>query len=144
MQHWHRYLHLRPQPRNWYRARLREELRERRMARTLCQRLSETADVFYTISRAQNDGFPIRTLPLFDVFLHLPVYTYLLLKYTSRWGFYRVASCLCAAPGGVLMREVVNPAKDHKLDEVALRHGVDPVLFRRVCCRLRRVWPLLP
>jgi hypothetical protein len=43
-----------------------------------------------------------------------------------------------------LVREVVNPSKDHKLDEVASRYQIDPVEFKRVGRQLRRVWPLLP
>jgi hypothetical protein len=51
---------------------------------------------------------------------------------------------LCRAPRYDLVCGVVNPSKDHKLDEVASRHQVDPVEFKRVGRRLRRVWPLLP
>lgn len=140
---WHRTLRLPQQPRCWYRDRLREETRERRLAMTPCQKLSETADVFYIISRAQHDGYPLRKLPDF-IYPHLAVYVYLISKYTLRWTFYRVAAyiCRCADPNSV--REVVNPAKDHKLHEVASRHGIDPVNFHRVCRRLRRIWPLLP
>ena len=65
-------------------------------------------------------------------------------KYTSRWGFYRMAALLCGAPDAATVREVVNPAKDSKLDEVAVRHGMNPVAFRRVGRTLRCVWPLLP
>ena len=42
------------------------------------------------------------------------------------------------------MCEVINPAKDAKLDAVAARHQICPIRFRRVGGRLRRVWPLLP
>jgi hypothetical protein len=68
----------------------------------------------------------------------------MLAKYTLRWKFYRTAAILCSAPHYDLVREVVNPSKDHKLDEVASRHQIDPVEFERVGRQLRRVWPLLP
>lgn len=42
------------------------------------------------------------------------------------------------------VREVVNPSKDTKLDEVALRHQLDPISFKQAARQLRRVWPLLP
>lgn len=42
------------------------------------------------------------------------------------------------------MREVVNPAKYSKLEEVASRHQIDPVVFKRIGGKLRRLWPLLP
>lgn len=65
-------------------------------------------------------------------------------KFTLRWGFYRTAGLLCGVPRSRPICEVVNPAKVSKLDAVASRHPVDPVKFRRVAIRLRRVWPLLP
>ena len=55
-----------------------------------------------------------------------------------------MAALLSGAPDAATVREVVNPAKDSKLDEVAVRHGIDLAVFRRVGRRLRCVWPLLP
>ncbi|KAH8589267.1 hypothetical protein B0O99DRAFT_637237 [Bisporella sp. PMI_857] len=133
----------RQSPRSWYRDRIREELRERHNAKTLCQKLSETSDVFFSIIRARHDGFPIRRLPAF-VFRHVPVYAYMLGKYTLRWKFYQTTAMLCNAPRYKLVREVVNPSRDHNLYEVACRHQIDPVKFKRVGLRLRRIWPLLP
>lgn len=65
-------------------------------------------------------------------------------KYNLHWKFYRTAAILCNAPHYDLVREVVNPSKDHKLNEVASRHKIDLVEFKRVGHRLRRVWPILP
>jgi hypothetical protein len=132
----------RQSPKSWYRDRIREELRERHTANTPWQKLSETSDVFFSISRAQYDGVPVRKLPVF-VPRHVPVYAYMFVKYTLRWKFYRTAAALCQAPQYELVCEVVNPSKDHKLDEVAFRHQIDPVKFQRVTRRLRQVWPLL-
>lgn len=72
---------------------------------------------------------------------YMPVYAYMLVKYTSRWSFYRVAAYLSAAPHYDLVREVVNPRKNFKVDEVAL-HGIDQVRLRRVSRQLLWVWPL--
>jgi len=144
LRRWHGMLGLsRQSPPSWYRDRLREELQERRIAKTPWQKLSETSDVFFSISRAQYDGFPVRKLPPFVASRHVLVYAYMLAKYTLRWKFYRTAAILCNAPHSDLVREVVNPSKDHKLDEVASRHQIDPVEFKRVGRQLRRVWPLL-
>lgn len=140
---WHGFLHLPRHPQRWYRDRLREEIRERRLAITPCQKLSETADVFYIISRAQYDGYRLRTLPKFS-FSHVWICAYLVSKYTLRWKFYRVAAFLCHCPDPDAMREVINPAKDHKVQEVACRHGIEPESFARICRRLRLIWPLLP
>lgn len=68
----------------------------------------------------------------------------MLAKYTLRWQFYRVAALLCHAPYYASVREVVNPSKDRKLEEVASRHQIDPVTFKPVGGKLRRFWPLLP
>ncbi|RVD86096.1 uncharacterized protein DFL_004390 [Arthrobotrys flagrans] len=141
---WFKTLDLsRQSPPSWYRDRLREELQERRIAQTPLHKLSETSDVFFAISRARYDGFPVRNLPSFTT-RHVPVYAYMLVKYSSRWGFYRVAAVLCKAPRYGVVREVVNPSKDHKLDEVSFRHKINQEDFKRVGRRLRRFWPLLP
>lgn len=140
---WHGFLRLPRHPRSWYKDRLREELRERRLAISPFQKLTETADVFYIISRAQHDGHTLRNPPDFTL-PNLIVYAYLLPKYASRWQFYRVAAFLCDHSNLSSICEVVNPSKDHKVQEVAYRHGIDPASFTRVCRRLRMVWPLLP
>ncbi|KHN94157.1 uncharacterized protein MAM_07997 [Metarhizium album ARSEF 1941] len=140
---WHRLLGLSSQRPPWYRARLREELAERREARTALARLSETSDVFYTLGRARHDGYPLRRTPAFRLG-HAPVYAYMLSKYTSRWIFYQAAAFLCGSARFRQVREVVNPARDVKLGQVASRHHLEPGEFVRVCRRLRRVWPLLP
>jgi hypothetical protein len=134
----------RQSPPSWYRDRLREELHELRTATTPIHRLSETSDVFFAISRARYDGIHAWKLPPFIASRHVPVYGYMLLKYTLRWAFYRTAARLCKAPRPYLVREVVNPGKDSKLDEVSFRHGIDQLQFRSVGRRLRSVWPLLP
>lgn len=142
---WHKMLNLQRQiPACWHRARLREELHERSLATTRLARVSETSDVLFTISRAAHDGFPVRKRPPFAPFHNGLAYVYMFAKYTSRWGFYRMAALLSGAPDAATVREVVNPAKDSKLDEVAVRHGIDLAVFRRVGRRLRCVWPLLP
>ncbi|KAF2844497.1 hypothetical protein T440DRAFT_494065 [Plenodomus tracheiphilus IPT5] len=109
-------------PPSWYRSRLREELQERRIANPGWQRLSESSDVFHNSL----------------------AYACMVAKYTSRWMFHRTAARFCGSADHHMVCEVINPAKDHKLEEVALRHVINPLLFGKTCCRLRRVWPLLP
>ncbi|CAG8950370.1 hypothetical protein HYFRA_00006863 [Hymenoscyphus fraxineus] len=143
LRRWHAMLNLPRYNSSWYRDRLAEERRELRKARTLVEKISEESDVFFTIIRAEYDGFPIEKLPPF-AYRQLSVYAYMLGKYTSRWTFYRTTAYLCNAPRYHLVREVVNPSKDHKLREVATRHQIDAAKFLRVGRRLRRFWPLLP
>ncbi|KAI2604630.1 hypothetical protein GGR54DRAFT_454123 [Hypoxylon sp. NC1633] len=141
---WHGLLGLpRQSPPSWYRDRLHEEQQERQAAATSLEKLSETADVFFSISRASYDGFPVGPLPPVAL-RNVHIYAYMLGKFTSRWAFYRVTAFLCGAPDYCTVREVVNPSKDRKLDEVASRHQVDPGKFKRIGRRLRRVWPLFP
>jgi hypothetical protein len=144
LRRWHGMLGLSRQSQSWYRDRLREELHELRNAKTPLLKLSETSDVIFSIVRAQYDGFPIRKLPLDTSPQHVILYAYMAAKFTSRWTFYRTLAMLCRAPRYDLVCGVVNPSKDHKLDEVASRHQIDPVEFKRIGRRLRRVWPLLP
>ena len=145
LKRWHRMLGLsRQSSSSWYRDRLREELRERRIAKTRWQKLSETSDVFFSSIRAHYDGFPVRKLPQFITSRHVLVYAYMLAKFTLRWKFYRTAAFICNAPHYDSVREVVNPSKDQKLEEVASRHQIDPVEFKKVGRQLRQVWPLLP
>ena len=145
LKRWHGMLGLsRQSPPSWYRDRLREELQERRIAKTHWQKLSEASDVFFSSSRAQYDGFPVRKLPPFVTSRHVLVYAYMLAKFTSRWKFYRTVAIICNAPHYDLVREVVNPRKDQKLEEVASRHQIDPVEFKRIGRQLRQVWPLIP
>jgi len=131
-------------PPSWYHSRVREELRERRAARTAWQKLSETSDVFFSMLRAQHDGHPVTRPPPFCLWRNSLVYSYMVVKYTSRWSFYRTAARFCHGVDHRLVCEVVNPVKDHKLEEVALRHHIDPATFKGTCRKLRRIWPLLP
>jgi hypothetical protein len=144
LRRWHQFLNLpRQTPPSWYRHRLYEELRERKAAKRFRSRLSETSDVFFSISRAKYDGFPVRRLPPFMASRHSLLYAYMLSNYTLRWTFYRTVARLCSTPHHRLVREVVNPGKDLKLEEVASRHHIDVEKFCRVGWQLWRVWPLL-
>jgi len=131
-------------PASWHTARATEEIEELLEAPNRIYRLSETTDVFFAISRAKYDGFPIESIPSFpETFPRSIVYPYMIWKYTARWALYKAVAKFCGGDWKN-MREVVNPGKDSKLVEVALRHNIDPVKFVKVGRRIRRVWPLLP
>ncbi|KAJ5291468.1 hypothetical protein N7478_000719 [Penicillium angulare] len=129
---------------SWHRKRVREELLERRQARPGLPKLSETSDVLFTVKRAHYDGTRLRPFYLLTGIHLAPTYTYMFAKFTSRWCFFRIAALVCRIPNHMAVREVVNPSKDHKVDEVARRHNIDPIKFRQACRRLRQIWPLLP
>ncbi|KAJ5189987.1 hypothetical protein N7491_007972 [Penicillium cf. griseofulvum] len=122
---------------SWHRARLREELCERRTAKTSWQKLSETSDVLFSITRSQYDGFIIRNPSCFSCLHSTPIYLYI----TRRDGHFIKWS---PSSHWNLVHEVVNPSKDHKLIEVASRHAIDQKDFQRVIRQLRRIWPLFP
>ena len=128
---------------NWYRSRIREELQERRTAKYLHQKISETSDVLFSIHRACHDGIPCRQPPR-KPHRCIPIYTYMLPKYTLRWKFFQITAFLSGCPHYKNVREVVNPCKDENLRIVAQRHDIDPERFAVTGRRLRNVWPLLP
>ena len=157
---WHGLLNMKVQKRaSWYRERVVEELRERHRAKNHLSHLSETSDVLYSLGRAQHDGHKVRTLHL--SIAQLPALLYMVLKYSSRWYFYRAAAAqttaLCKTSTNdrgrrdsrrhrrlVGINEVVNPSKNEKIRAVAQRNELDVEQFTRVCIKLRRYWPLLP
>ncbi|TLD08141.1 hypothetical protein PspLS_11961 [Pyricularia sp. CBS 133598] len=143
LRQWHALLALPRQPSAaWQRARLHEELAERRAAATRISQLSETADVVFTISRARHDGHATRGLPHASA----AVLLYMVAKFSMRWAFYHIVAFACGARGERLrrVRQVVNPAKMSKVEEVAGRHGLDREAFARWAARVKAVWPLLP
>ncbi|EXU96518.1 phosphoribosyl transferase domain protein [Metarhizium robertsii] len=103
----------------WYRfLDLLEEVIERHATRTTLQRLSETSDVFYILGRAQCDGYPLRR---------------------PRRVFYRTAAFSCGSGSWRRVREVVNPHRDFKIQEVTSRHAVDLSNFKRVYAKAQIV-----
>ena len=144
LKRWYRMLALPRQSPSWYRDRVREELYERRNATTPWQRFCETSDVFFSSSRAKYEGCQVVKLPPPATTAHIPIYVYMMVKFTSRFMFYRTVCLLCNISHRRSVREVINPHKDSKLDQVSSRHHIDVAKFRRVGRRLRRVWPLLP
>lgn len=129
---------------SWHRNRLREELQELRLAKSHLARLSEASDVMFCITRAQFDGFPSCRIPSLPGYQVAPICAYMLVKFTSRWLFFKLAALICKEKHWKSINEVVNPSKDEKIASVACRHQVDPEIFQRISRGLRRVWPLLP
>jgi hypothetical protein len=114
------------------------------LARGFIAKLSESSDILFIISRSKYDGYPIRDLPSLKVPRNALAYAYMIFKFTGRWGFYRVVARNCGKADWKTVREVINPRKEFKLVEVAVRHGIEAHQFKRVAKRLLKVWPLLP
>lgn len=142
---WLRMLGLtRQSEKSWHRARLKEELQERRLSKTFLLRLSETSDVLFCLQRAEYDGFTFGRKHALVGCKCVPGYAYMFAKFTSRWCFFRAAAFACNVKNYRSVCEVVNPARHSKVDEVACRHQIDTGEFQRACRRIRRFWPLLP
>lgn len=132
VQRWIRRLSLTRQlSRTWHRARILEELQERRMAISTLQKLSETSDVLFSIYRAQHDGVFLRRLPLPLSFHHLPVCVYMIAKFSLRWLFFRMAALLSQEKNYRAVCEVINPSRNHKLVQVAVRHRMSSTFVRK-------------
>lgn len=145
LRRWHGMLNLeRQSPAAWHQARFREESMELQEAKSALDKLSETSDVVFAISRAKYDGYPITDLPSPRKPFVFVAYLYMIGKYTSRWAFYRTTAWFANAAHPNDIREVVNPAKDSKIAAVAARHRVDELKFKQVARQLRRFWPFLP
>jgi hypothetical protein len=127
---------------SWHRDRIREELLERRQARHALLILSETCDILFSFARARHDVRGFRRWPRANEYRYMLPYTYMVLKYTSRYAFYRTVGVLSGSACAV--REVVNPARERNLFEVAERNGIDRNRFRAIGRGLFRIWPLLP
>ncbi|KAL8365381.1 hypothetical protein RB595_004266 [Gaeumannomyces hyphopodioides] len=153
LRRWHAYLGLpRKESRSWHQDRLSEELVELKGTKSLVGSLSEASDVIFSVSRAEYEGFTDDRATLSDfleqlsTFWAVIVVAYMLYKFTMRWSFYRVTAYACGLRGARLdaVRDVINPAKSHKLGEVAARHNLQAEEFQRVGNVVRRLWPLLP
>lgn len=125
----------------WQRDRIREELLECQQAHHALLRLSETCDVLFSFARAQYDGHEIRRRARTNKYRYNLPYTYMVPKFPWRYAFYRAAGVLCRSTCAV--REVVDPAREHNLDEVAERYGIDRNRFRVISRGLCNIWPLL-
>lgn len=70
------------------------------------------------------------------------VLLYMVAKFSLRWASYRIVAFACGARGRKLkdVREVVNPRKTGKVDEVAGRHGLDPWICRIWAKRVKAFW----
>lgn len=146
LRRWHKMLGLARQSPVWHRERLIEELEERRLAITWLHQISETADVIFTISRANYECSQIAQMPphMTASWQGIVNHSYMLAKFTSRWAFYQTVAFLCGCAHYSSVREVVNPAKDSKLGQVAQRHNIDPDKFTRVAHKLLRVVRNIP
>ena len=129
---------------NYHQDRSHEEILELQAATTYVEKLSEASDVLFSDIRAKHDGFTLEEVPQSVVPCGALTYAYMVGKFRLRWMFYRITAFFCGIPHHRSVNEVVNSGKNHKPEGVAIRHNIDPVLFRKVAGRVGWVFPLLP
>ena len=124
----------------WHEADIADELAEYEKAQGFIERWSELSDIVYTYTRARWSDHVGLALPLsLRQFFFGSLYMFP--KYTLRWLFFRRAGRKSGARR--IVREVRNPAKAEKLNGIARIYGIDEAIFRDVCERQQRWWPLL-
>lgn len=140
VQRWHNWLMQPKKTREWHEADIADEYAELLEAETILYKWSELSDVVYTVTRARWSGhrldYPI-TRPQVII-----GYVYMYPKYTLRTLFFRSAGRKAGAPH--IVQCVRNPRKVHKLQAVAEKNQLDPVVFVDVCTKQLKYWPLLP
>lgn len=124
----------------WHEQDIADELTEYREARGSIYRWSELSDIVYTYTRAKWSGHRDIVFP-FSSSLFVWGALYMFPKYTLRWVFFRIAGARVGTRKPI--REVRNPKKDHKLDEIAAHNGCEPDRFRLICKKQLAYWPLL-
>ncbi|MFH1632301.1 MAG: hypothetical protein ABIA47_04805 [bacterium] len=137
---WHTILGMPKQDEAWHRQDVADEMDELKEARGFFARWSELSDVAYTVTRAWWSGHESIKWP-WSRRRRWWGSLYMFPKYTLRWLFFWILGKRFDRRLG--MTEVRNPAKVHKLHEIAERNGIDPVNFERAAKRLLRFWPLL-
>ena len=137
---WHNLLGMEKHDAAWHENDIADELAEYEQAEGFMERWSEVSDVVYTYTRAKWSGYSEIAWPLprrYFVWGSL----YMFPKYSLRWLFFRIAGMRIKSQKPI--REVRNPAKLSKLDEIAKKYSVDPERFRIICQGLLKHWILL-
>ncbi|MDP2631260.1 MAG: hypothetical protein Q8P30_00650 [Candidatus Uhrbacteria bacterium] len=124
----------------WHLEDIKDEMSELKEARGFFNRWSELSDVVYTVSRAHWSGHKSIKWKM-GAGKYLWGMLYMFPKYTLRWIFFLLAGKLTKK--NTKLREVRNPAKVHKLQDIAVRNKLDVERFERTCKRLLKFWPLL-
>lgn len=141
---WLRVLNFARHSPSWYRARVVEELAERRDAHNSLHRVTETADVIFSLCRARHDGCPVHGVPAFTLQRQGLIYAVMVTKFTVRWMFWKALAWWCGKSDWKHVSEVVNYGKDEKVKQVAARWSIDPEKAVQVARRMRWVWVPIP
>jgi len=137
---WHTILGMDKNDLAWHKSDIVEELNEFNNATGLFAKWSEVSDVVYTYTRARWTGHSEVLFPLSSTHFILGSF-YMFPKYTLRWLFYVTAGKIAGSKN--IIREVRNPHKISKLDQIADKNNLNKEEFRHVCQKLLKYWILL-
>ncbi|MEO8105223.1 MAG: hypothetical protein ABI602_02700 [Candidatus Saccharibacteria bacterium] len=137
---WHSWLGMKQHDKQWHENDLSDELAEYYEESQVFKKWSELSDVAYTCSRGRWSGHDIR-FPFARSKFYLGV-LYMIPKYTGRWIFFLSAGKKAGYSKSI--HEVRNPRKTHKLNTIAEKYNIDPLVFQKVCEKQLKYWPLLP
>ena len=123
---WHSKLDMPKYDLEWHKQDIVDELQELEEARGIIGHWSELSDVVYTCTRAEWSGcqgviFPFSKTQFFVGSL------YMFPKYTLRWKFFKTLGK--KFDKNLIMHEVRNPKKIHKLETIAKNYNLDPIKF---------------
>lgn len=137
---WHSILGMPKESEQWHHDDIADELEEYHEAKGFISKWSEISDVVYTYTRARWTGFKHITFPL--SWYQYPIgLLYMYPKYSLRWLFFRKVAR--SMDKNIIMREVRNPSKVHKLHVLAEKYSLEKEEFVKRCEKLSKRWPLL-
>ncbi len=137
---WHNLLGMEKHGLGWHQADIADELAEYERDEGSLERWSELSDIVYTYTRARWSGHTDMSFPLTRKHFLLGA-LYMFPKYTLRWLFFVFAGRILKSKR--LIREVRNPQRISKLDEIAEKYGLEKEAFHCACRKLLKSWPLL-
>ena len=134
---WHSKLDMPKYDFVWHSQDTADEIQELNEAEGLICKWSELSDVVYTCTRANWSGhknikFPYNKLKFFIGTL------YMIPKYTLRWNFFRTLGKKFNKD--LKIKEVRNPKKVKKLENIAIQYNLDPKIFIDEAEKLMRFW----
>ena len=137
---WHAWLDMPKYDKSWHENDIQDELEELHESTGQINKWSELSDVAYTYSRGKWSGHDL-SLPISKLQYCIGLF-YMYPKYTLRYLFFKRAGQ--SINSNLIIKEVRNPKKTHKLHFIAQSYGIDKSLFQKQCEKQLKYWPLLP
>lgn len=137
---WHTKLDMPKHDLAWHKQDIDDELNELREARELLYKWSELSDVVYTYTRARWSGHNDIVFPFGKINFYLGC-LYMFPKYSLRWCFFRTLGKQFDKNLDII--EVRNPEKTEKLNDIAIKYGLDVIEFKKRADKLRSRWVFL-